>query len=156
MDEELRKSDLNRSCNVSIVGLVADESRFGPLLEGKGSNCFNDDFVGRKSFALSARPSAAWIREFNKTFPQKAFLLQPNKKRIYVLVDNKQVWYVNARLTEEIDSINNNLCCDSMNSNLQEEVLNSDESNIEHMRIYLERQGLKKLPLLNNGGEITN
>lgn len=147
MDEELRKSDLNRSCNVSIVGLVADESRFGPLLEGKGSNCFNDDFVGRKSFALSARPSTAWIREFNKTFPQKAFLLQPNKKRIYVLVANESVWYVNAKLKEEINDINNNLCCDSMNSNVQEEVINSDESNIEHVRIYLERHGLKELPI---------
>ncbi|MDU7200749.1 hypothetical protein [Phytobacter diazotrophicus] len=147
MSEDQGKNNSNGGCHVDILGLVADESNFGPLLDKESSYCFKDDFIGRKSFALSERPSVEWIKQFNKKHTNKHFLLQPHKKRIYVLTSNDRVWVIHEWLSRDIEDINNYLKKENV-----EEMYVTEVSNAKYIKNYLNGRGFKKLNILNKDG----
>lgn len=110
------KSD--RIDHVEIVGLAADESDFGHGDE-RERLFFKEDYEGRKSLVLSGRPSAVWVREFNRLTQVKpkasyasrwnSVSLQPNKKRLYFIAKNNWLHSHLTDLKNLFDSINANL-----------------------------------------------
>ncbi len=143
--DELGHNNKDRSSNVKIVSLVADESNFGHPYNGSQDQSFYNDFEGRKSFELSVRPSAEWVRKFNGAF-KKGFLLQPHKKRIYALVRNDNMLRFLQNLNKKIEDINNSFTPDT-----GERVSNDDESSYEYICKYLKYLGGIDVPVKNKG-----
>lgn len=144
MMDGLSHNNKNRSSNVKIISLVAEESNFGKLYNEGNERCFYNDFEGRKSFELSARPSAEWVKKFNNTFNSKGFLLQPHKKRIYALVRNDNMLRILQNLNKKIEDINNSFIPDS-----GERVNNDKESSCEYICRYLKYLGGINIPVVN-------
>lgn len=152
MIDELSQSNKNRSSNIKVVGLVADESNFGPVYDRERKRCFRGDYVGRKSLALSERPSAEWVRKFNKKFTSNKYLLQPLKKRIYILVANDYLWHLLQDLNEGIECIN-----DSFTESAVEKIKKEEkESSAKYIRNYAEYLSGFDIPVIHKDGTVVN